>query len=163
MKTVRKISIFSIILAGILILSSCSSGSSSSEGGGGPLDLTGNWRGTVTFVEIGSTNSGSGGIQIVDSGLYGAVLTVAQDRPITLAGTSSADFALQVTATDGCVWILNVEGATVNGRTRSFSASDSDGALIGTVSNNKISGSFNLGAEALTCGLVGGRAEFRRE
>lgn len=163
MKTVKKLSLLLIAIFSIAALSSCSSGSSSSEGSSGPLNLTGNWRGTVTFIETGVTSSGSTAF-IADSGRYSATMTIVQDIPVTLADTSDADFILVVTSPDGCTWTLSVDGATVNGRTRSISANDDDGGFVGTASNSSISGTFSPGDDAiLLCGFARGRADFRRE
>ena len=165
MKTVKKISLLILSLISIVAITSCSSGSSSSEGSGngsGPLDLTGSWVGTVTFVQSAIRESGSGA-EILNSGQFGAFATIVQDVPVTIAGTSAADITVQVTSPDGCVYILNVDGATVNGRTDSFSAVEDSSAFLGTATNSSLSGSFNLGTDGdLICGIVEGRAEFRR-
>ena len=161
MKTVKKFSLLIISAISVVALSSCSSGGSTSTSG--PLDLTGSFNGTVTFVDTQLTEDGDP--FIANSGVFGAFLTIAQDQPVTLAGDTEADLVLQVTSPQGCVAILNVEGATVNGVSQTISTvsdDDDEGSFVGSATNTTISGSFNLGAGGLLCGIIGGRAEFTR-
>ncbi len=153
-KSMKSIKLFSIF-ALVTLLVSCSSGGSDAIGG---LNLSGRWVGTVTFTAAPAIG-----------GEFGATLQISQERVIS-PGTESAlaDFNLTVRAVRGgftCVYVLNVDNATIFGRTNTISAVDRESSFIGNVSNSEINGDFNfdIGSDdGPACGAIAGAANFRR-
>lgn len=160
MKILKKISFSAITLSSLILLSACSSGGSSNSG---PLNLTGVWNGEVSWIRAGASSSGSTSV-LESSGVYSARLVVSQERPVTIAANSPAEFNLTFTGFDGCVGRLTVEDGVVDGTTNSIrSGGDDETSFTAVVTNTSINGNFDAPAGGGgPCGVVIGAVRFSR-